>query len=425
MLKSTSLSEQKAVISKKLRSDRFAVMTGQEDDFAQRQGEIRAMYDQVDDLETRIVAELDKEDTEAQAAMARTADTSGWTPELREVREVAQRASIADYVAAATEERHVTGAAKEYNEHVFGTYAQGDYPLEFLLDRDELLDLKPEQVAAMQAGSAEERAVITGIAATHGNPTFVDRLLATSDAAYCMARFPAVGPGRHSYPIVSGTTVAADYARGAAETPAGGLTIKDADPGRIQHSYEYAAADELQIPGVANGLASDLRMSLQAGLDAKVITDLIAGLPAVSIVSADPVTLSNLFTMWGRVVDGRGARNVNEVRWLVGAGSGATNAYGVILGGSISNVTAAFLAIPHDRFRGTSHIAAANPQIGLAIRTGRGPDRLLVPIWRRGTLLRDPNTQQLKGNIVLTGVMYADVIVVNGDQHEKVTINTA
>ena len=46
MLESTRLSEQKAAVSKKLRSDRFAVMTGQEDDFAQRQGEVRAMYDQ-------------------------------------------------------------------------------------------------------------------------------------------------------------------------------------------------------------------------------------------------------------------------------------------------------------------------------------------------------------------------------------------
>ena len=135
--------------------------------------------------------------------MANHVNTDGWTPEMREVRDIGQRASIADYVAATTEERHVTGAAKEYNEHVFGTYAQGDYPLEMLLDRNELFDLSPEQWEAMKAGSAESRAIITGIAATHGTPTFVDRLLASSEAAYLRARFPAVGPGRHSYPVVS------------------------------------------------------------------------------------------------------------------------------------------------------------------------------------------------------------------------------
>ena len=65
-------------------------------------------------------------------------------------------------------------------------------------------------------------------------------------------------------------------ARGTAETPAGGLSIKNADPERIQHSYEYAAADELQMPGIANALASDLRQSLMAGLDNKVVDDAYA-----------------------------------------------------------------------------------------------------------------------------------------------------
>ena len=57
MLESTRLSEQKAELSKKLRSERFAFMSGQEDDFAARQGEVRAIYDQIDALELRFVAQ--------------------------------------------------------------------------------------------------------------------------------------------------------------------------------------------------------------------------------------------------------------------------------------------------------------------------------------------------------------------------------
>ena len=60
----------------------------------------------------------------------------------------------------------------------------------------------------------------------------------------------------------------------------------------------------------------------------------------------------------------------------------------------------------------------------IAIKTGASADRLIVPVWRRGSLLRDPNTQQLKGNIVLTGVMYADVIVVNSDLHTQLRVET-
>ena len=331
MLESTRLSEQKAAVSKKLRSDRFAVMTGQEDDFAQRQGEIRAMYDQTDDLETRIVAALDQEDQEAQAAMARNVNTEGWTPELREFRSLAQKTSIADYVQAVVTERNVTGAAKEYNEAIFDTWHPGDYPLEMLLDRDEFYDFDAAQMRDVRDANIEDekRTVITGIVKSAGNISFADRLLASGEGAYLRASFPAVGPGRHSYPIVSGTTIAATIARGTAETPAGGLSIKNADPDRIQHSYEYAAADELQMPGVANNLASDLRMSLASGLDRKVVVAMTAALDGGQVVIASTVTAASLIGGVHGVVDGRTARYFNEVRLLAGntTVSGQTTAF--------------------------------------------------------------------------------------------------
>ena len=53
---------------------------------------------------------------------------------------------------------------------------------------------------------------------------------------------------------------------GTAETPAGGLSVVNADPTRIQHSYEVAASDELQMPGIGAALmASHLRNALMAG----------------------------------------------------------------------------------------------------------------------------------------------------------------
>ena len=61
MLESTSLTEQKNLLQKELRSERFLFLTGQEADFAQRQGEMRAKIDQVDLLEGRIVVALDNE----------------------------------------------------------------------------------------------------------------------------------------------------------------------------------------------------------------------------------------------------------------------------------------------------------------------------------------------------------------------------
>ena len=104
-----------------------------------RMAERHSKTNKVIELQTKMIEVLDTESREAEAAMAKftNVNAEGWTPELREFRELGQRVTIRDYVAAATEERHVDGAAAEYNKHVFGTYAQGDYPLEMLLDREE------------------------------------------------------------------------------------------------------------------------------------------------------------------------------------------------------------------------------------------------------------------------------------------------
>ena len=390
-------------------------------------GEVRAMYKQIDDINISMVEAQTTEDKEAQAVMARHVNTDGWTPELRELHAVASKASIADYFAATIEGRGVTGAAKEYNEHVFGAYANGDYPIEFLLNRDELLGFDPATWQSLKHDSDEARALITGIAATHGNPTFVDRLLASSEAAYLRGVFPAVGPGRHSYPIVTGTTVAASFARGAAETLAGGLTIEDADPTRIQHSYEYATADELQIPGVANGLASDLRMSLASGLDNKVVDDLITALTSMDVTPATTLTTAALISAVHGVVDGRGARYFNEVRLLAGntGTSGQTTAFAHI-GALIAATTIDAVFNWMASIRASAHmiVASGGEDNIIAIKTGASPTRLIVPVWRRGTLLRDPNSKQTSGNIVLTGVMYADVILVNSDLHTQLRVET-
>ena len=195
---------------------------------------------------SRLRSELRKEDVEAQALMAANTDTTGaaWTAELRELRQAAQATNIGHYMRAAETGREVTDAALEYKQHVLGPDAKPEeFPLEMLLDREEYFNLDSRVVEEM-------RAEVTGAAAgTASMLSFADRLFATSDGAYLGAMYPAVGPGRHAYPIISGSTVAASYARGATETPAGGLSIVNADPERIQHSYEYSSTDELTVPG--------------------------------------------------------------------------------------------------------------------------------------------------------------------------------
>ena len=180
-------------------------------------------------------------------------------------------------------------------------------------------------------------------------------------------------------------------ARDTAETPAGGLSIVNADPSRIQHSYEYAATDELQIPGVANGLASDLRMSLASGLDRKVVRDLISGLTAVDVTVGTTVTAAGLIAAVHNVVDGRGARYFREVLLLAGNSDVAsqTTAFeriGALL--SAATIDAVFTWMANIRASAHMPNASGGEDNIIAIKTGASADRLIVPVWRRGSLLR-------------------------------------
>ena len=132
------------------------------------------------------------------------------------------------------------------------------------------------QAAESMRKEQEERTEITGTSNGAGNLSFVDRIMADSEGAYLRAQYPAVGPGRHSFPRVNGTgNLGAVIARGTAETVAGGITIENADAERIQHSWEVARVDELHMPGIMEYLVRDLRMGLMAGLDNKIVDDLV------------------------------------------------------------------------------------------------------------------------------------------------------
>ena len=340
----------------------------------------------------------------------------GMTAEQREFHALGQRTSLDEYVFAGASQRHLRAGTpeEEYNQHVFGKWNVGEVPLEMFLDRDQ--SWKPHELEEM-------RAVITGVVGTAGMPTFVDRIFNASDGAYLGASYPAVGPGRHSVPVVSSRTAAASFARGGAETPAGGITVETADPTRIQRSYEVAASDELQMPGIGAALVSHIRTALEAGLDNYTVDQVVSELTQVD--DTTNITLARVLGKFGGAVDGYAAKTVNDVRLLVAStpvAPNGTNTYAFASALSIANIGHFFNLVPHDRFRASPHFAAAtstaNHQNAIAVRTGPGPATLIVPVWRRAELLRDTGRLQASGQITLTGAMYADVIVASSDRHQ-------
>ena len=426
MLKSTTLQIEERKLENQINEPRYLEIRSDDPDAETRATERTALVEELSAKRLEIIEAYQEEARDAEIAMAKRVDTDGLTSEQREFRDLGQKTSFEVYVQAGARERHVPAGSPEaeYNKHVFGGDAsRGEFPIEMLLDRDEELDLEAQQVEEM-------RTVLTGVVGTAGMPTFVDRLFATSDGAYVGATYPAVGPGRHSFPVVSGTGVAAEYARDGDETPAGGLTVTNADPTRIQHSYEIARSDELQMPGIGMALQRDLRMSLMAGLDNKVVDDLISGLTRVNDTAV--LTLTKFLQKLGQAVDGRGARDIRQVRTLIATSQDGTHptSYGLLSGLSISNIGHFYNMINHDQVRGSMHIASRGRQEkrqdSIFYRTGAmGLRRLIVPVWRTAELMRDTGRLQTRGQITLTGALYADVIVANSDLHVLNEITTA
>ena len=446
MLDSTRLSEQKFAIERekgeletKLRTPRYTFLTGNEDDFQARQGEIAAMYEQIGErsskvvaLNTQIVEATDREEQEGTiATAARVVDEAALTPELRELREVAQRVGIADYLMAARDGRPVTGAGAEYNQHVFGHNAAGDVPVEILADREDMIAYGAREWKDIK--ESEFRASLTGTGVNPGASTsYVSQLFAMSEGAFCGASFPAVGVGDHSAIRFSAR------ARREATSPAtqrnpprqGPWTINTATNRRLQWSTEINTEDENRIPNIAGGLVGHMRMGIMEILDDYVITQLRSGLTAPA-ASTTTETLSLFLARVGGIIDGFAARNVGDVRGLLNSvpeTAGGVSVMSLLSGSSLASGGSHFWELPRLSdplyFRGSAHLpAVTSGDLGDAIfiKTGMGVNlnRLIVPIWRRASMLRGTSVGQRRARITYTVAMFSAVELTATDQHEQ------
>ena len=215
--------------------------------------------------------------------------------------------------------------------------------------------------------------------------------------------------------------------RTAAETPAGTITVEDADANRLQTSFEVSGVDELRMPGISNYLGGDIRMSLMAGLDNYVVDQLISGLTAVDVTSGTTLTTAGLVAAVHAEVDGRAAQFFSDIRLLAGnTGAASQTTAFARIGALMAAVTLDGLWEWMTRIRASAHmvVASGGEDNIIAVKTGPSPSRLIVPVWRRANLKRDSGRLQLTDADTITGTMYVDVISVNDDLHTQLRVET-
>lgn len=397
--------------------------SGYDEYVSQRSQKVRELNDlvrQFNAATVRLREATTKEEREAQAAMASHVDTDGWSQELRDFRDLAQRTSIADFLVAAANQRSVEGASAEYRQEVLeipadaGGNGEVFFPIEMMIDRQERFDMNAAEHRALATVTADTSVMQESIAA---------RLFATGESAFIGASFPAAAPGQHSFPVVTTSAIAQRYNRDQDETiGAGEITTVTATPKRVQMSYEWAAEDELRVTGLEAALAGDLRMAASAGLDNFTIDQVLALLtnPTAPTTQAK---LEDYLAAFSDGVDAKAAMDYMQVRVLVGLAT-YHHAYKT----SIANIAHAMQILPRDRFKPSAHIAApqSNDQSAIVYRMGMpSVRRLFVPVWRRAELIRDRVTKQTKGQIRVTAALYADPILSAQDLHDEIAFQLA
>ena len=368
---------------------------------------------------------LDAEDWQAQANVAKGVDTRSWTPEQKELRKLAQDAMLLDFVTPIIMGNKIGGAADEYRAGIWGEngYPAEWVPLEFLLDRNQMLENPPNQRQYGDTKYEEHRAdTIIDQSSMQGAATTAARVFAGGDAAFMGAAMPTVNSGDYNYPVVTGgNPTAAPVGTEGTESAATAATVAlgTATPEWIPASVDVSGITLVRHPGLEDAFRRELTGQLMEGADKRAIAVLLAALGSISAAGAQS-TVANYVAALASGVDGRYAFNMSQVRMLVAGGAAATapSVYSHLAQRVQSNIGFGFQVLPMAQIR-ASHSLTPVPATGLseAICYKNGvpsPNEFVMPMWRGVQLLRDALTSKREGLIEITASLLMDAVAPRG-----------
>ena len=369
---------------------------------------------------------LDAEDWQAQANVAKNADTRAWTPEQKELRALAQDSGLIDFLGPIIQGNRVDGKADEYRKAIWpGGYPVEWVPLEFLLDRSEMLGNPPELRADTLLNQSSQE----------GAATTATRVFATGDAAFMGAAMPTVNAGDYNYPVITGgnaTAAAAGTPGTEVAATAATVSLGTATPEWIPASVDVSVTSLIRHPGLEDAFRRELTGQLMEGVDNKAIDDLLASLTAGTDLSAQ-ATVANYVAGIANGVDGRYALRMEDVRLLLGAvaSANAPGAYSHAAQRVQANIGFGFQVLPMSQLRASAHIAApdaTHDQPAIQYKMGRpAPNSFVVPMWRGVQMIRDASTSKREGIVEITASLLMDAVAPRGNNgpYDALSFRTA
>ena len=338
---------------------------------------------------------------------------AGDSPETRELRDLAGRASVGAIFAAAVEHRNTDGATRELQEH-YGL-GSNSVPLAMLAE-----------AGLRAAAGVEFRAVTPAPGQVAQNQSeIVPYVFPAACATFLSIDMPTVGVGDSVYPILSKELDVRTPAENAdADETTGTFSASVLSPSRIQASFFFSREDRARFAGMDSALRMNLSDGLSDGLDRQILVGtngLFSGTNLSNHAAAAVTTFAGYKSDlgYGRV-DGRYAAGVGDLRMVMGSG---TYAHAATIYRA-NNADDSALDVLMSRTAGvkvSAHVPAptgSNKKQNAVVRLGMARDAV-APVWEGVTIIPDEVTKAKQGQIQITAVMLHAVKVLRADGFYK------
>ena len=366
-------------------------------------------------LTTRLV-EIEPEIRAALVAENVTETNTLDDAENRELRALADKASIGRIMSASIEHRAIDGAEAEIQAH-------------YKLDGNQI-------PLIMLRGERETRAVTPApgdVGQTQS--TIIPGVFPMACAAFLGVDMPTVGVGEAVFPVLTTNAIPGVPAENAIPSGTGidsegfttGAFSADAlSPGRIQAAFFNSREDRARFSGMDESLRMNLTDALSDKLDQQVLNGSEGLFNGTNLANhnVSAVTTYALYKSqlaYGRV-DGMWASGVGDLRIVCGSGTYA-HAATQYRGNNADQSALDELIDKTSGVKVSAHVpAVASNKQNSGYPPGYAKRDMVAPIWEGVTIIADEVTKASTGQIVITAVMlYAVKILRTGGFYKQQT----
>lgn len=382
----------------------------------EQKAEAAKLTDEYNTLEVQYRAALTAEGDEEARRQSLEGSDDGDGAELRQL---AGRARLGRYLAAAVSGRALDGAERELSEALGVGESAGGVRIPYAMLADGAGDVAGE--GADGAGDVERRASTTTAALTGGTPQrpILQRLFGRSIMEGLGVRFDSVPAGRPRWPLLTGGVAPAQTAEDAAAPAAVAATFQTQvlQPHRLTGRYTFTVEQAAEVTDLEQALRRDLGDSIRAQQCSQVLSGDGTGANVTGFynrINAESAgsnewTYAQYAGLPSMAVDGLHANMESEVSILLGVASYKHSARVYQAGSGEAGIEAL-------RRRGRSVMASSYVPDGSAVQDGNmlhaGGDAMrgdsIAAIWPGLEVIRDIFSGAAEGRVTLTWVVLWD-----------------